>query len=138
MADDPRSRASGEPAPAAFHPPLEIGADDLITLLARPAAPVLVDVRTLAERHVAQIAPSMHIPMDQLAARLDEIGELDDPIVVYCHLGQRSLFATLFLREQGFTDVRSLAGGIDAWEKVCRLRAASSGDSTGSSPDRAT
>ena len=36
-------------------------------------------------------------------------------IVVFCHHGWRSAQVTLWLRQQGWTDVTSMAGGIDAW-----------------------
>ena len=39
----------------------------------------------------------------------------DSPIVVHCHLGERSVEAAFFLINQGFINVRSLTGGIDAW-----------------------
>ena len=34
-----------------------------------------------------------------------------------CHHGQRSLQVAAFLKQQGFTDVKSLAGGIDRWSR---------------------
>jgi adenylyltransferase/sulfurtransferase len=36
-------------------------------------------------------------------------------LVVYCHHGVRSLSAAAYLRRLGHVNVRSLAGGIDAW-----------------------
>ena len=36
-------------------------------------------------------------------------------IVFYCHHGVRSVQALLYLRQQGFDNVRSMKGGIDAW-----------------------
>ena len=39
----------------------------------------------------------------------------DAEIVVYCHSGIRSMEAMMFLRHAGFENVRSMAGGIDAW-----------------------
>ena len=41
----------------------------------------------------------------------------DTPIVTYCHHGIRSLEAASYLIGHGFTNVLSLAGGIDAWAK---------------------
>ncbi|MCZ6786405.1 MAG: rhodanese-like domain-containing protein, partial [Planctomycetota bacterium] len=38
--------------------------------------------------------------------------------VVYCHHGPRSIEAASFLHAQGYTDVCSLHGGIDAWAQV--------------------
>jgi len=35
--------------------------------------------------------------------------------VIYCHTGVRSVYAAAFLQQQGFEEVYSMAGGIDAW-----------------------
>ena len=37
------------------------------------------------------------------------------PVVFYCHLGQRSLDAASYFAGHGFTEVRSMIGGLDAW-----------------------
>lgn len=77
---------------------------------------LLIDCRTEAERAVASIDGSMHVPMDQLTARLEELRDHEKkPIAVHCHLGVRSLRVTAFLRQEGFDNARSLAGGIDRW-----------------------
>jgi rhodanese-related sulfurtransferase len=39
----------------------------------------------------------------------------DAELVVYCHHGMRSAAAATWLRDQGFTRVRNLVGGIDHW-----------------------
>lgn len=105
-------------APRDADPPLEIRPDELRQRLAEAGDPLLLlDVRRAEERLIGRIDPSLHIPMDDVPARLHELGEIDEPIVVYCHLGRRSLHVALFLRQQGFTDVRSLAGGMDLWER---------------------
>ncbi len=54
------------------------------------------------------------LPMSELQNRFTEL----DPNVQYylhCKVGQRSLQAVDFLREQGFKYVKSVKGGIDAW-----------------------
>lgn len=99
-------------------PEWEIGPEELRRQLAERSAPLVLDVRTSEERIQSRIDPSLHVPMQDVSARLHELGELDDPIVVYCHLGRRSLQVAVFLRQQGFTAVRSLMGGIALWEKT--------------------
>lgn len=80
--------------------------------------PLLLDCRTHAEHAWASIDGSVLIPMDELGDRLDELdGWRDRPIVVYCHHGRRSLIVTRALRRAGFADVRSMAGGIEAWSQ---------------------
>jgi rhodanese-related sulfurtransferase len=65
---------------------------------------------------MARIESSTFIPLGELPAALPRLQEhADKPIVTHCHLGMRSLQAAAFLRQQGFDDVKSMAGGIDAW-----------------------
>ena len=75
---------------------------------------VLLDVREPYEYALCHLEPSTLIPVDQLAHRLKEL-DLNDEIVAYCHVGIRSTGAVSLLRENGFTNVRNLQGGIDAW-----------------------
>jgi rhodanese-related sulfurtransferase len=77
---------------------------------------VLVDVRTAAERATACIAGSVHLPLNEIESRADELRAHDDrPIVIHCHHGVRSLRAAASLRRLGFDQVLSLAGGIHLW-----------------------
>ena len=41
----------------------------------------------------------------------------NDPVVVHCKSGGRSLQVTQLLRQQGFKNVKSMAGGISLWNK---------------------
>ena len=77
---------------------------------------VLVDCRTAAERDLARIEGAVHLPMHDLARQLEGLREHEStPIVVHCHHGARSLQVTAALRQAGFDDVRSMAGGIHLW-----------------------
>jgi len=77
---------------------------------------LLLDCRTTAEHEVARIDGSLLIPMPELPERLGEIEAWRErAIVVYCHAGVRSLDVTRRLRRAGFTNVRSMAGGIHRW-----------------------
>jgi rhodanese-related sulfurtransferase len=102
-------------------------ADDEITpreVAALPAgSALLLDVRTQLEADICKLADSKLLPLQVLEAKLDELkadvdDKLDAPIVVYCHHGRRSLTATFMLRAAGFTNVRSMAGGIDLWSRA--------------------
>ncbi|MBC7836086.1 MAG: rhodanese [Phycisphaerales bacterium] len=81
--------------------------------------PLLLDVRRPDEFAVAKIQGAALVPMNEVGARLDEIeqlaGEKSGEIIVHCHHGRRSLTVTQQLREAGFTNVKSMAGGIDVW-----------------------
>ena len=52
--------------------------------------------------------------MNEIPSRMEEIPK-DRTVVVYCHMGARSLLVAGFLAENGFASVANLAGGIDAW-----------------------
>ncbi len=75
---------------------------------------VLIDVREPHEWDIAHIEGARLIPLSQLPER---IAELDGhaEIVTHCHHGARSMKALALLKGAGFSRVRSLAGGIDAW-----------------------
>lgn len=72
-----------------------------------------LDVRSEAERQLASLG-GLHIPLNELEGRFEELPRDKKPIIVYCHHGVRSLYATQFLKYHGF-DALSLAGGIDLW-----------------------
>jgi len=78
----------------------------------------LVDVRQRWEHDLVSLAGSVLLPLDALPSR---VAELDPPtgalVVTYCHHGVRSLNAAMFLATRGWSDVASLAGGIDAWAR---------------------
>lgn len=95
---------------------LEVSAADLSQELAGGLAPLLLDVREGHEWQIGHIEGARHIPLGDLVRRL---GELDPHgrIVTYCHHGMRSLQAAEILLSSGFTNVRSLEGGIDAWSR---------------------
>ena len=77
---------------------------------------VLLDVRERREAEIAHIEGARLIPLRDLPSRLAELPSHAE-IVTHCHHGQRSLQALEILRGAGFGNVRSLAGGIDAWSR---------------------
>lgn len=74
----------------------------------------LLDVRTEDEWAEGRIPGSVHIPMDQLIERLDEV---DDPVVCICAVGARSARVAQFLNAQGREAV-NLDGGLYAWASI--------------------
>jgi rhodanese-related sulfurtransferase len=73
----------------------------------------LLDVRRDDERELVNLG-GVHIPLDQLQDRYTELPHDKLPLIVYCHHGVRSLYATQFLKMHGY-DALSLRGGIDLW-----------------------
>ncbi len=74
----------------------------------------LLDVREPWEYSMAKINGAVLIPLGTLPQSLDQL-DRNAEIVAHCHHGMRSADATQFLVQQGFTNVKNLVGGIDAW-----------------------
>ena len=92
----------------------EITPQELKARLDRNDRPVLVDVREDWETKLCRLDNAVHLPIEELEFRTDELNR-DDEIVVYCHHGVRSAAVADYLRRLGFSRVRNLAGGLDAW-----------------------
>jgi adenylyltransferase/sulfurtransferase len=94
----------------------EIAPQDLKARIDRNDRPVLVDVREDWETKLCRLENAVHIPIEELELRAEELNPADD-IVVYCHHGVRSAAVADYLRRLGFTRVRNLSGGLDAWAR---------------------
>ena len=79
---------------------------------------VLVDIREPWERDIAAIDGSTLVPMAQLLTdQARAVMEPDDRVILYCHHGTRSEYARGVLRDNGWSNVTHLAGGIDDWAR---------------------
>ena len=97
----------------------QISVKELAMQLENGHSYTLLDVRQPAENQHAALPGSILIPLNELPARVDEVTSLpDQPVVVYCHHGMRSLQALRFLQGAGFTDLAHLRGGIDAYSQL--------------------
>jgi rhodanese-related sulfurtransferase len=92
----------------------EISPTQAADLLKQNAAKI-IDVREPWEFSTAHIEGSVPIPMREVPSRAHQELDLAERIVVVCHHGVRSMHVTVWLRDQGFQNVQSLRGGIDAW-----------------------
>ncbi len=75
---------------------------------------LLIDVREPDEYAIARIDGSKLIPLKTLPDHLDSLPK-DREILVHCKSGGRSAKAVQFLLDHGFTRVKNVSGGIDAW-----------------------
>jgi len=83
------------------------------------AAPFLLDVREPDEvARDGSIPGSVNLPLRGLIANLDRLPAPDRPIVTYCDSSHRGALAMVALRLLGYTDVRNLAFGLEAWWKA--------------------
>lgn len=72
-----------------------------------------LDVREPYEWQRGHIPGALHIPLDQLAQRLDELPS-QTCIIAVCRSGSRSAIVTQALRQRGH-DILNLDGGMIAW-----------------------
>lgn len=99
-------------------PSIQLSAAELAEWLRGANPPVLLDVREEEEHQFAALPDSKLVPLRQIPDRVGEIESWKErDVVVYCHHGVRSLHAIGWLRQNGFTKLRNLSGGIDAWSR---------------------
>lgn len=112
----PKLNPQGLPEDYNFRPEWEVTPRDVKAMRERGDDFVLIDCRKPNEFAIARIKGGELVPLQEIAARLPDLDEYKSrKLVVHCHRGVRSLQFTSILRQQGFVDVRSMAGGIDLW-----------------------
>ena len=95
----------------------EISVEELKARRDRGEKPLVLDVREDWELQLARIPDVVHVPMNQVPARLAELSP-DVETIVMCHAGGRSMRVAQFLASQGFGKVANLSGGIAAWSEL--------------------
>lgn len=82
-------------------------------------APFILDVREAAEVEAdGYIDGSVNIPVREVLTNLDKLPGLDEAIVVTCASGHRGSMVMSALKLLGYTNVRNLGGGVNAWKKA--------------------
>ncbi len=77
----------------------------------------LLDVREKDEWDQGHIEDAQFLPRGFLEVKIEKmLSDKDHPIVVYCAGGVRSAFAAKSLNQLGYSNVRSMAGGIRDWK----------------------
>ncbi len=78
--------------------------------------PRLIDVREKEEWEHCKIPGAELLPLSQWPALAQEkLADKSQTLLIHCHHGGRSARAVAWLLQQGYTDVRNVTGGIDAW-----------------------
>jgi rhodanese-related sulfurtransferase len=96
-----------------MEPDLEISPAETAALM-KEGTVKLIDVRTPYEYEIARIEGCPLVD-EKLAKEIVDTWPKDTPIITICHHGVRSLDAAVYLRQQGFTQTRSMRGGINLW-----------------------
>jgi adenylyltransferase/sulfurtransferase len=106
-------RGQEAPAPAADTGG-EMTVQELKACLDRGDKVFILDVRNPEEYQICRIAGSVLLPLPELPRRFGEL-DRECEMVVHCKSGVRSARAIAFLKQQGFTRLKNLKGGILAW-----------------------
>ena len=91
-----------------------ISVEELAEKLRKGENFILLDVREPHELEISRIDPCLHIPMSEVIYRSREF-QPDTEICVLCRTGNRSGTITQALKLRGFSNVRNVAGGINAY-----------------------
>jgi len=111
---DERGLPKGYP----FKPDWEVTPREVKSLLDRKDDFLFTDCRLPNEFKITHIDGGKLIPLQQIAQRMGELrGNENKKVIVYCRSGQRSMQFAQILKQQGFKDVKSMAGGILLWNK---------------------
>lgn len=92
----------------------EISVEELKNRLDKGDNLFILDVRNPPEYEICKLPGSTLIPLPELPQRFGELDKSRE-IIVHCKSGMRSAKAVQFLRQQGFQNLKNLAGGILAW-----------------------
>ena len=95
----------------------QITPQELKARLDRRDVPTLLDVREDWETKLCRLPNAMHIPIEEIEVRIDEL-DPEEEMVVYCHQGVRSAAVAEYLRQRGFKNVKNLAGGLEHWART--------------------
>ena len=97
----------------------EIDAKALKEKMERGDRFVLIDVRDTEDRENGTIPGAIHLSKGKLELKIaDEISDPKEEIVLHCGGGSRSLLAAKSLKEMGYENVISLAGGYRGWKEL--------------------
>ena len=82
-----------------------------------PATATIVDVREASEWEQGHVPGASHVSKSYIEGQIEAVApDRDQPVILYCAGGVRSLFAAQTLQQMGYTDVRSMAGGFQGWK----------------------
>jgi rhodanese-related sulfurtransferase len=96
----------------------EVSPKDALAMHGQKNGVVFLDVREQNEVNLGKIPGAVHIARGSLENKVEAVLSRDAQIVVYCGGGSRSALATDTLREMGYGNACSLAGGFRGWAEA--------------------
>lgn len=77
-----------------------------------------LDVRDQQEVNLGRIPGAVHISRGTLETKVEAAIPRDANVILYCASGNRSALAADTMRQMGYDNVHSLAGGFRAWAEA--------------------
>ena len=110
--------AIGAHAQAEARPlPSSVSTSEAAAMIEGGSELLLLDVRTRGEFEQGHLPGAMHIPINEIPRRIDELRPYRDrPILVYCRTDNRSSMARRYLVSQGYS-VSFVRGGVVSWSR---------------------
>lgn len=97
---------------------MDITVQELKTKLDAKEEFIFIDVREGYEYEEFNLGAEL-IPLGDITNALSKYDDKkDEEIVLHCRSGQRSGMAQQFMKQAGFTNVRNLTGGVNAWKEA--------------------
>ncbi len=94
---------------------VEVSAAETIAKRATDPSVVLIDVREDREWNLGHAAGAVHMSRGTLESKIDAVVPRDATVVLYCASGNRSALSAESLKQMGYTNVASMAGGFRGW-----------------------
>lgn len=94
-----------------------ISPKDAFSLVEKNSKIKLLDVRSVLEYSQVHIKDSMNIPIEMLAAKVNDLGKSGQSYIVLCRTGNRSPMAADMLIQSGIHGVKVMHGGMTRWQK---------------------
>ncbi len=98
--------------------PSRLSPQEVTNLINRHQA-LVVDVREETLFHQGHIAGALNIPVRELKQKLEKLSpHKGTPVIMVCNAGQSAIKAAVLLKQNGFSLVHVLHGGLNAWKKA--------------------
>jgi rhodanese-related sulfurtransferase len=96
----------------------EVTPEQVMQLQEKGEEIVLLDCRDLPEVNLGRIPGALHVSRGNIETKVEAIIPRDAHVVIYCASGNRSALVADTMQQMGYTNVASMAGGIQLWAQV--------------------
>jgi len=96
----------------------EVTPEQVRELQAHNARVVYLDVREPNEWNLGRLPHAVHLPRGNLESKVEGMIDRTQKVVIYCARGNRSALAALTMKQMGYENVVSMAGGMQGWAAI--------------------